>query len=107
MADTERPVDMPDTSETYERAHPGKEPGGQLEANERVPDERADSVQGSTRNDDEQPALAGQDPQSAADSVDPESDLAHAGRADAAKVENADDAGLAPQETPHGKDGAA
>ncbi len=105
-ADEERPVDMPDTSETYERAHPGKTPGGQLEANERVADNRADSVQGSVRNDegDDVDGLSGQDPQNQGDSVDPADGKAHAGRADAAVDPKADKSGLPPERSPHGRD---
>ncbi len=100
---------MPDTSETYERGHPGKTPGGQLEAPDTVPDERPDSVQGSTRNDNDDgrlTSLAGQDPQNQGDAVDPTDSIAHDGRADAMKHPHADDAGLAPQESPHTKENA-
>ena len=92
---------MPDTSETYERAHPEKTPGGQLEQPDYPPDNSPDSVQGSTRNDDDPPALAGQDNQNAADAVDPSDPQAHAGRADAAIDGSADDAGLTPETSPH------
>lgn len=106
MNPPERPVDMPDTSETYERGHPEKVPGEQLEAVDRKPDERPDSVQGSIRNDDDQPALAGQDPQNSADAVDPTDPIAHAGRVDAAVVPGADRAGLAAEQSPRGKESA-
>ena len=76
---------MPDTSETYERAHPEKTPGmGEMGKPDLVPDERPDSVQGSTRNDDDPPELAGQDPTDRGDVVQPESGTAHGDRVDPA-----------------------
>jgi hypothetical protein len=101
-SENERPENMPDTSETYERGHPGKTPGGTLDS-EIGTSLQPDSVQGSVRNDDDPPELAGQDRGSSADRVDPSDPAAHAGRADAAEHPEADDAGVAPQDSPHGK----
>jgi hypothetical protein len=82
-----RPVDGPDTSETYERGHPGKTPGlGEMDEPETAPEMQDDAVQDSRRNpEDKSDSLAGQDPQNMADSVEPGSPLATPGREDPAK----------------------
>ena len=98
----ERPENMPDTSETYERGHPEKEPGGGLEANDIKPDHSADESQSSLRNsdDDDSEGLSGQDPQNQGDAVNPSDPAAHAGRADAAVNPKADDSDLTAETTP-------
>ena len=79
----ERPENAPDTSETYERGHPSKEPGlGEVDTPERADDDREDHPQSSTHNPDRDTDLAGEDQRDGGDAVDPASDVAHGDRPD-------------------------
>ena len=83
----ERPENAPDTSETYERGHPEKEPGlGEMDEPDRKPDHRQDDNNLSTSNPEDPPELAGEDDRDGGDTVDPASDTDHAGRPDPAQA---------------------
>ena len=83
-----RPHNMPDTSETYERGHPGKTPGlGEMGDPDHPKGDHSEAHQDSRSNDLESQELNADDTQQQSDVVDPASDVAHGDRRDPADAQ--------------------
>lgn len=79
----DRAEHVPDTSETYERGHPSKEPGlGKVDDPDHPKGNTAGDAGSSVNNDVENDEINADDTQNQADVVQPESDTAHGNRND-------------------------
>ena len=79
---------MPDTSETYERGHPGKTPGlGEMGKVDNTPEPQPESYDDSRKNEKFRREMTADETQKLGESVDPQDPLAHGNRADAGDTE--------------------
>ena len=73
---------MPDTSETYERGHPGKTPGlGEMGETDKDRGKQPETYADSRKNTNDPSELTAQETGSQGDAVDPTNDKAHGNRA--------------------------
>ena len=79
---------MPDTSETYERGHPGKTPGlGEMGETDKNRKKQAESYADSRKNPKEPSELTAQETSQQGDGVDPTNAQAHGNRSSAGDTE--------------------
>ena len=77
-----RPANMPDTSETYERAHPSKTPGlGEMGETDKDRGKQPETYADSRKNSNDPAELTAQETASQGDGVDPNDAKAHGDRA--------------------------
>ena len=87
-SEEERPQDMPDPSDSYERSHPENEPGlGEMSKTDNTPHEQEDQCRDSRHNKLASQEVNAHEVENVDDDVDPTDARAHGDRNDADEAE--------------------